>query len=261
MPSAYAHYRFGVQIIPSLPADVRRTIARNRSLFDAGLQGPDPLFYYKPMSKNDIVPLASNFHRQSGGEFFERICRKIRRHPTEETLAYLYGVLAHYCLDSLCHPFVNEMTKDGPVSHNELESEFERYLLRLDGVKRPFGINRGVHLKLKKDQCAIPASFYPPVTPEQFYQAMKSMSQTLYWLSGNTELYHGLADRVLKFMGGQNPGLLMRLKSNPACSQYNSQMLAYFNTAVEQFPLYLEQLRSHITFSEPLGEEFTAIFG
>ena len=153
------------------------------------------------------------------------------------------------------------MTNDGPVSHNELESEFERYLLRLDGVKRPFGINRGVHLKLKREQCAIPASFYPPVTAEQFYQSLKSMTGTLYWLSGNTELYHGLADRVLKFMGGQNPGLLMRLKSNPACSQHNGKMLSYFDTAVQQFPQYLDQLRSHITFSEPLGEEFSAIFG
>ena len=170
-------------------------------------------------------------------------------------------MLGHYCLDSHCHPFVNDVTKDGPVSHNELESEFERYLLRLDGVKRPFGINRGVHLKLKKDQCTIPAAFYPPVTGEQFYQAMKSMAQTLYWLSGNTELYHGLADRVLRFMGGQNPGLLMKLKSNPACSRYNSQMLGRYDRAVEQFPAYLEQLRSYMTFSEPLGEEFTAVFG
>lgn len=261
MPSTYAHYRFGVQIIPSLPADVRHTIERNRALFDAGLQGPDPLFYYKPMSKNQITPLASDFHRQTGAEFFERVCRKIRRHPTEERLAYLYGVLAHYCLDSHCHPFVNDVTKDGPVSHNELESEFERYLLRLDGVKRPFGINRGVHLKLKKEQCAVPASFYPPVTPDQFHQALKSMANTLYLLSGNTELYHSLVDRVLKFMGGQNPGLLMRMKSNPACARYNEELLSHYNTAVGRFPQYLEQLRSHITFSEPLGEEFTAIFG
>jgi hypothetical protein len=62
-------------------------------------------------------------------------------------------------------------------------------------------------------------------------------------------------------MGGQNPGLLMRLKSNPACSQHNGKMLSYFDTAVQQFPQYLDQLRSHITFSEPLGEEFAAIFG
>ena len=45
MPSLYAHNRFGRQLLPGLPADVRRPIQRCHSLYDMGLQGPDFFFY------------------------------------------------------------------------------------------------------------------------------------------------------------------------------------------------------------------------
>ena len=46
MPSSYAHYRFGTQVLDLMPADIREPILRNRALFDAGLQGPDFLFFH-----------------------------------------------------------------------------------------------------------------------------------------------------------------------------------------------------------------------
>ena len=46
MPSVYAHYRLGVALLPTFPADARRTIQRFRRLFDVGLHGPDIFFYY-----------------------------------------------------------------------------------------------------------------------------------------------------------------------------------------------------------------------
>ena len=46
MPSTYAHYRFGVGLLTTMPGDVRRTIQRFRRRFDVGLHGPD-IFYYQ----------------------------------------------------------------------------------------------------------------------------------------------------------------------------------------------------------------------
>ena len=59
MPSTYAHYRFGVAMLPGLPGDVRRTIGRFRRLFDVGLHGPD-IFYF-------ISKTAGTFSRESAG--------------------------------------------------------------------------------------------------------------------------------------------------------------------------------------------------
>lgn len=41
MPASYAHYRFGKQVLPALPAEIRQNIQRFRRLYDMGLQGPD----------------------------------------------------------------------------------------------------------------------------------------------------------------------------------------------------------------------------
>ena len=50
---------------------------------------------------------------------------------------YLFGLLGHYCLDSVCHPFVNRLVQSGEAKHVPLESEFERFLLELDGKTSP----------------------------------------------------------------------------------------------------------------------------
>ena len=59
MPSSYAHYRFGTQIIPMMPADVRGPILRQRALFDMGLHGPDFLFFHHFVKKTPLYRLGN----------------------------------------------------------------------------------------------------------------------------------------------------------------------------------------------------------
>ena len=54
MPSCYAHYRFGVHVLQTLPEQVQKQIEANRNLFDLGLQGPDFFFFYR-LGKNTLV--------------------------------------------------------------------------------------------------------------------------------------------------------------------------------------------------------------
>ena len=58
MPAHYAHYRFGCQLLPTLPANVRRPIQRFRRLFDMGLQGPDLFFYHNILTDDALKKLA-----------------------------------------------------------------------------------------------------------------------------------------------------------------------------------------------------------
>ena len=146
MPSSYAHYRFGDQALPVLPADIRRPLQRYRTLYDLGLQGPDFFFYYKLGKDTAVRRLAGTYHRRTGKDVFGTICRNPEPFSDGE-LAYLYGLLGHYCLDSLCHPLVHEIVGDDSLAHNALESEFERFLMERSGVRKPHGYNRGIHLK------------------------------------------------------------------------------------------------------------------
>ena len=76
------------------------------------------------------------------------MCRYVRLHPTEATRAYLYGVLAHYALDSLSHPFIHRMAAQGKATHTQIETEFDRFLLDLDGKKPPYLQDLSGHIRL-----------------------------------------------------------------------------------------------------------------
>ena len=55
MPTTYAHYKFGEEVIGALPRLLRSAIENNRELFDLGVHGPDLLFYYKALTKNPVM--------------------------------------------------------------------------------------------------------------------------------------------------------------------------------------------------------------
>ena len=44
MPTTYAHYKFGKEVISALPRPLQSSIENNRELFDIGVHGPDLLF-------------------------------------------------------------------------------------------------------------------------------------------------------------------------------------------------------------------------
>ena len=70
MPSTYAHYRFGQDVLKALPAKYRDTLLQEEDLFNIGLHGPDLLFYYKPFSHHPLHAEGGRMHRLTGREFF-----------------------------------------------------------------------------------------------------------------------------------------------------------------------------------------------
>ena len=255
MPSVYAHHQFGDRVMSALPEDVRELLQSYRMLFDLGLQGPDFFFYYRLGKQTLVRALAHEYHRRSGREVFSQICSELRK-PSEPELAYLYGLLGHYCLDAGCHPIVHRITGADSLAHNALESEFERFLLERDGVKKPWQRNRGRYLRCRGDCAAVIARFYPEAEEKQIRESLHTMEVVLGLLT-----IHAGAKKVLQFMGGANPGLLMHRCPDPAFTAYNAQMLEGYNTALAVYPELLRQLHSHINLGQPLGEDFDPIFG
>lgn len=258
MPSSYAHFQFGVQAIPALPADIRRPIQRYRRLFDLGLQGPDFFYFYKFYSSTSgasVRQLAGDYHYRPGREVFEKFCRDLG-HPTEAELAYLYGMVGHYCLDSACHPLIHEAARREDGRHNAIESEFDRYLMEQNGIPKPHGYNRGIHLKCSKSCVPVIARFYPEAEEKQIREGMDTMELILRLLT-----LHTAAELVLKVMGGSYPGLLMDKIADPEKAPLNGQLQGLFDGALARYPDCLQQLHSHMAFGEPFGKDFEPIFG
>ena len=261
MPSLYAHYRFGNLILPSLPADVRGAVTRHRDLFDAGLQGPDFFFYYKPTSQTAVGSLGRDIHLLTGRDFFTEVCRWLSLTSDEAEQVYLYGLLGHYCLDSLCHPYVCEQSRLGKAGHNAIESEFDRHLLLLDGVKRPHAYPRARLLRLKTEDFHLVSRFYPPASPEQIREAVAATRQITGLITCGNPVHRLAATAVLHSLGNERIGLMVPPKSNPALAESNETLRSLFNQALLLYPALLEQLRDHLSFREPFGPEFDRIFG
>ena len=261
MPSLYAHYRFGTQLLPRLPADIRGTITRHRAMFDAGLQGPDFFFYHKPGAHSAVRHLGSALHRQTGREFFTRSCRGLRIDSDEEVLAYLYGLLGHYCLDSVCHPYIHEQSGGDSRKHNAMESEFERFLLAQDGARRPHAHRRSKYLHLTKAQCGLIAPFYAPATAQEIHEAATAMAHVTDLLTSGSGLYRLAAKGVLRTLGTEKLGLLMGSRPDEEFAASNAALCACYDRALDRYPELMDRLRDHLTFREPLGAEFDAIFG
>lgn len=255
MPSAYAHYRFGQQLLSVLPKPVRLPVQRHRSLFDLGLQGPDFFFYYKLGKDTPVKRLAQEYHHRTGKSVFSAACRTLGK-PSEEERAYLHGLLAHYCLDACCHPIVYRVTGENSLAHNAMESEFDRFLLACDGVKSPHSYHRGRTVRCSGAAAAVIARFYPEAKPGQIRLGLNTMGTVLGLLT-----IHAGAKAVLDLMGDPNPGLLMHKSEDPAFASFNQELLYGYNRAVEQYPVLAQQLQSHMTLGEALGDQFEAIFG
>lgn len=255
MPASYAHYRFGKLLLPGLPSDVRQCIQRFRRMYDTGLQGPDPFFYYNIFGKSAVGDLGEQFHRQSGQEFFTRACAQA---DNEAAQAYLYGLLAHYCLDSRCHPFVNRMVSIGEAEHVALESELERVLLVKDGVDVPETYDRSKHIRLTRGECMTVARFFPPATGANISRCIKGMTFSLRLL-GNAN-----RSRTEKLISRFAPGHMSHLVPGEEVADYAymiGELLELFDQALVRYPLLLQQLQQHRKEGTPLDDVFAPDFG
>lgn len=261
MPSHYTHYRFGATVFSTLPADIRRSIQRFRRLYDVGLHGPDLFFHHRLAASHGTGSLGIKYHEQPGKTFFPRLCRSIRMERSEGAAACLYGVLCHYVLDSTLHPFIVEKSRELGVTHMEIETEFDRYLLEMDQKMPPDAGRLTAHLKLTEGECETVAKFYPPATGKTVKSAIQSTILTVKLLYAPAGVPRKIVEAGLHVAGKELTGMLMTEGPNPRCAQLNEELYELYRQAMVAFPRYLEQLQAHMTYSAPLEEEFELPFG
>lgn len=255
MPSAYAHYRFGGQALNRIGLSGRELLQRHRRLFDSGLQGPDFFFYYLPMFKTDIRRLGTVFHKKSGMEFFGACVRSLREHPSHQAEAYLFGLLGHYALDCRCHPFVEKHTWAGECGHVELEAEFDRHLLELDGKLPTHRQDLSRLARVAWADCAHMARFFPPAKPVQVHIGFET------YRTVQKALASPLRQPINGAMAALGYGeLVMSLKQNPKVAHLIPELMACYQSALELYPKLHDSLRKAIDRGEPLCDEFAEPF-
>ena len=252
MPANYAHHRFGRQVLKTMPPQARQCVQRFRRMYDLGLHGPDIFFYYNPFWKTAPGELGNVLHRLTGDVFFPAACKAA---GSEAAQAYLYGLLGHYCLDSHCHPYIQQLVDIGEAEHVLLESEFDRSLLVRDGEESPQTYDLSKKIHLTRGECMTVAEFYPGATGANISRSVKGMAFAIRFLANPRR------EKLLRKLGLSFADNMIPAKENEELALYVSELSGLYEAAREAYPRMLEQLLVHMESGEVLGEDFIRDFG
>ncbi len=261
MPSIYAHYRFGAELLTQLPPELQRSAKRFRQLYDMGLHGPDLFYYEHAIPKLYTGKLGLKHHSPTGKAYFHRACRMLRLHPSEGAMAYLLGVLAHYALDSLSHPYILRMAEEKGVPRSVIETEFDRFLLEKDGRTPAYLQDLSEHIHLTPGECQTAALFYPGVSDGVVSRCVKNMSKFVQSLLIPNGGRRRAMEKFLKLAGPETAGMLMTVHPNRACSRLDPSLLRLYELAMDRYWVLLDQVQEHLRKNAPLGTDFAAVFG
>lgn len=240
MPSTYAHYKFGKEILKLLPREITEVIEGNKSLYMTGLHGPDILFYYKPLSKNEINTIGYALHEKEAVYFFLEAFKKISNIQSKNApLSYIYGFLCHYALDCECHKYIDEQITRSGISHAEIEVEFDRMLMIEDGLN-PITQNLTTHINTVEKDCNIISAFFNGISPKQIEHSLNSMKICHKLLLARSNIKRNFLYAILKITGNypQMHGLIVNKEPNPGCLESN-RILAQKYTDAQAFAVSL----------------------
>ena len=234
MPAIYAHYRFGQSVLALLSDSDKIMISKYKDLYNIGLHGPDILFYYRPFSGNPVNRAGNRAHTVSGRVFFSGMWEVVEQQDQiEPYLAYLYGFLCHYALDSACHGCINELSRTTAFSHSQLETELDRYFMIADG-KDPMRFLPTGHIHPGRENARIIASFFPGIKAEEIYESLCTMVliENL-WIASNP-VKRGLVTAALKISGqfDERRGLLREYDAPSSCVGLLPPVIEMYNHAV-----------------------------
>lgn len=258
MPSTYAHYRLGQEVLDNLTGGIKSTILNHKELYDIGLHGPDILFYYKPLFSCEVNKQGYDMHGRSGRQFFENaafVLKSLEGRDKEAALAYVYGFCCHFALDVSCHRYIDEKIEADGVSHTEIEVEFDRSLMEKDGYNPVTHILTD-HIKPSSKNADIICRFYDGLSSDQVRKAMESMISYNRLLIAPSRLKRMFIYGLLGITGNYKEmhGLIVNYKSNPLCEDSTQKLSNLYDSAVKLATILISEFRDsaagHIEFNK-----------
>jgi len=269
MPTTYTHYRFGKDVIDSLPRQLKADVKNNRQLFDIGVHGPDILFYTKSPFKDHVRKTGTGLHHQSAEGFFRNSAKVIRKAADKSAArAYLYGLITHFVLDSESHKYVEKMIQESGVGHNEIEAEFDAYLLEKDKYN-PHTYNRTIHIRPSIKKAKVIAPFFNNIfvkgvtkknpirnviTASDINETIASQIVIHKILTPKTPFNRKLLYIATELVGNDKDsirGLIINERPNPKCTKYNYILERIYS---ESIPLAVSLITQYEDFLLGKGE-------
>lgn len=259
MPGLYAHFLFGVKVKALLPENLAKVIETHREEYLLGLQGPDLLFYYRPLKRKPVT--GGRIHWEPAAGFLEHAVSVLQEGSDDGALAYIIGFICHFTLDSGCHPTVRYSMKRDGVTHAAIETEFDRLLMRRQRIDpKSFSPKPLIPRGKGATDCAAP--FYPDAARRQLDRSLFVMRCCVTVLYSPRKTPKRLL-RGLIFLSGfskKGKGLVAGEAPNPQCAEAMERLLPVFSesmmTALEQIENFLAAVQG----AAPLNARFARNF-
>lgn len=126
MPATAAHAFFAEDVYKNLQPKTKKIIQRDKKSLLMFAQSTDSMMFYNLLSikkGKKLRELSHIFHTQKVNLYFSNlinIMKKNQYYQDPQTLTFLYGLICHYCLDTIAHPFI--FYKTGRYEKNEKET-------------------------------------------------------------------------------------------------------------------------------------------
>lgn len=243
MPAIYAHDTFGKLVSKQLPKEIQDIIKTYPSAFRIGLQGPDPLFYHRPYASNDVKKEGSRMHRESCASFLQKTMHHVKKEGVNsKEFAYLLGFLCHFILDSECHPYIDAYIEPRNLGHLFLESEFEKYMMRKDGID-PIHTDISNIIPTDMQTAKAMSVFYETLDETSAQKVLKEMRREKRLLYTPYLWKEKLFVKVFKMIGHFDDmgGLLLQSEDDKRCDESNAYL---YKKLHESVPLAVSLLKN-----------------
>lgn len=165
MPDIMSHILMGYDVLNRLPTSnsFKQAAAEYSGLFNDGLQGPDPFFYMEnfPWNKRSLGNIGNLMHKEKTGVFLLNLIESLGSSDNcpEMKAACLCGLICHYCLDTICHPYIFYFSgfdysgkhPEYSVCHKRFETILDMLLVKQMVKEPPHFINRAAFLETSSD--------------------------------------------------------------------------------------------------------------
>ena len=263
MPSTYAHYKFGQEIYKRLPESIKSSVDLSRELFAIGQHGPDIFFYHSALKANPVRDMGFAMHERSALEFFEPAVKILQNTDDRSGYrAYIYGFVCHFILDSTSHWYVEDAIKETGVPHTWIEGDLDRMLMARDGLD-PVKYMTASHIAVSDANAGVISEFFPSVSKESAYKALKDMVFYSKLLRCKGPLKRKFILTGINIMGGSEflGGMVIRPKANEKCEDAVKNLDILFNKALDEAEIYLAEFEEAIETGMPLSDRFNRTFG
>ena len=234
MPTTYAHNKFCREVLARLPEREKRIVRSFRPLYELGADGPDVFFFYLPaIYKNRVNRIGYDMHRRPGREFFLSAAERAKTNGFRgEELAFLFGFLTHFVLDSYCHGYVYEKDAEGVASHNEIEGELDRALMVKDGLN-PLKFYPGDRMETTWHNADI-ISRYFPLSTAQAHICLHSCRRDRRFAVQGPGMKRRILFRLMKMFNLYDwmHGVILNLKPADSCRETTEYLMKRMEEAV-----------------------------